>query len=117
MNRVVVGICLSVAASSAIAAPPPWKLVHSQGVMNFVVIDQAHWKDQDQYRFAIADICKGKNICQVLFWKDAGLVPKKLPMSDVQEAAKVAQWQYNGNTGLRRLLWSCKIVNNPAECF
>ena len=116
MNRILLAMILSLAAVPASSAAP-WKLVHSQGVMNVVLIEKAHWKDQDQYRLAIASICAGKRICQVMFWKDAALVPKKLPMSDAQVAAKVAHWQYNGNTGLRRLLWSCKIVNDPAECF
>jgi len=97
-------------------AGEPWKLIHSQGVMNFVHIDASSWKDQDQYRLAIGKICAGKQICQVLFWKDEKLVPRKLPMTDQQVNAQVAHWQYNGNTGLRRLLWSCEIVNE-AGCL
>lgn len=85
--------------------------------MHFVHIDEASWKDQDQYRLAIADICSGKNICRVMFWKDMDMVPKSLPMSDAQVAAKVAHWQHNGNTGHRQLLWPCKIVDDPSECF
>ena len=99
------------------APTQPWRLVHSQGVMHFVHINESHWKDQDQYRLAIAEICAGKNICQVMFWKDPSIVPTAMPMSDVQVAAKVAHWQYNGNTGHRQLLWSCEIVDDPSECF
>ena len=110
----IVSLSLFVVTASA---AEPWKLMHTQGMMHFVLIDQKYWKDQDQYRLAIAQICAGKNICQVMFWKDAALVPNKLPMSDAQAKAKVAHWQYNGNTGHRQLLWSCDIVNNPAECF
>jgi len=98
-------------------AAQPWELVYAQGIMHFVHIDEEHWKDQDQYRLAIGEICAGKNMCQVLFWKDKRLVPKKLPMSDAAVKAKVAHWQYNGNTGVRRLLWSCEIVNDPNQCF
>lgn len=98
-------------------ATESWKLVHSQGMMNFAHIDARHWKDQDQYRLAIAEICSGKRICQVIFWKDEKLVPNKLPMTDAQVNAKMAHWQYNGNTGHRRLLWSCEIVNDPNQCF
>jgi len=106
-----------VEVAEPVASAQPWKLVHSQGLMNFVYVDKAHSNDQDQYRLAIADVCAGKNICQVMFWNDEALIPKQLPMSDAQDSAKVAHWQYNGNTGLRRLLWSCKIVNDPSECF
>jgi hypothetical protein len=47
------------------------------------------------------------------------VAPKSLPMSDAQVATQVAQWEYNRHTGLRRLLWSCKVfpATPKAECF
>ena len=109
-------------ASAPVSSPTPvstkpWQLVHSQGMMNFVHIEPAQWKDEDQYRLAIAEICAGKTICFVTFWKERSLVPTSLPMSDAQAAGQVAQWQFNGNTGHRQLLWSCEIVNDPSQCF
>jgi hypothetical protein len=96
-----------------------WKLNGKQGIMNFVVIDRSQAKNQDIYRVAIAEICGIKPICQVLFWTTGTDAPKSLPMSDAQVASKVAHWQYNSNTGLRRLLWSCKAFPNTPkdECL
>lgn len=106
------------ANNEPVATPvKPWRLVRSQGIMNFVQINESSWRDEDQYRLAIADICAGQTMCQVMFWKDLDMVPVGLPMSAAQEASKVAHWQFNGNTGHRQLLWSCEIVNDPAHCF
>jgi hypothetical protein len=110
----VITIFCSVASAGA-----GWKLNGKQGIMNLVVIDKSQTKNRDIYRIAIAEICGVKPICQVLFWVAGTNAPKALPMSDAQVASKVAHWQYNSNTGLRRLLWSCKTFpDTPTnECL
>jgi hypothetical protein len=96
-----------------------WHLNGTQGVMNFVAIDKGRERDRDVYRFAIAELCGVKPVCQVLFWPADTGAPKSLPMSDAQVASQVAHWQFNSHTGLRRLLWSCKIFPKTPkdECF
>lgn len=114
--KIVVGVCLLLAAELTIAAGN-WQLIHSQGIMHFVYIDTAHPTDMDQYREAIAGVCGIEDICQVLFWTNLGLIPKTLPMSDEQLDAKVAHWQRNSHTGVRRMLWPCTVVDDPGQCF
>jgi len=110
-------VAIVLCCSGTARAIESWELVHSQGVMHFVYISAPDWKNQDYYRLAIGTLCARKRICQVLFWHDRALTPTTIPMSDAQVEAKVAHWQYNANTGLRRLLWSCKIVSDPSQCF
>lgn len=114
--KIMVGVCLLLATALTSAAGN-WQLIHSQGIMHFVHIDTTHPTDMDQYREAIAGVCGIKDICQVLFWTDIALTPKMLPMSDEQLDAKVAHWQRNSHTGLRRMLWPCAVIDDPAQCF
>lgn len=93
-----------------------WTLVHTQGVLHFVHINDDGQRDNQQFRSVAEEICRGKRICQVLFWNDKDLVPTRTPMSRAQERAKVAHWSYNANTGLRQLAWSCSI-KQESNCF
>ncbi|MBI5438345.1 MAG: hypothetical protein HY936_05275 [Nitrosomonadales bacterium] len=102
--------------STAIASEP-WRHIRTIGMIQMVVVDKAQYKNQDIYRLAIGKLCAGKNFCYVLFWSDEKLIPTKMPMTDAQAKAMVANWTYNGNTGHRQLLWSCSIVNDPTQCF
>jgi hypothetical protein len=95
----------------------PWRLVRTVGMMQMVLVEQSLEKNQEIYRQAIKKLCSGKNLCFVYFWTDESLVPSAMPMTDTQSNALKANWSYNGNTGHRQLLWSCKIVSDPNQCF
>jgi hypothetical protein len=94
-------IFASVLIALPVVAAQPWKLIHTQGVMNFVYMEPQPADNDDQYRLAIGEICAAKAICQVLFWNDESLVPRRLPMTDAQIEGQVMQWSYNANTGLK----------------
>lgn len=86
------------------------------GSSNFVVIDKVQWENADIYRSAITEICEKRKgmLCVVSFWKDASLVPQKLPMTDAQSDGMVAGWNSNAGT----LIWSCENKNaDPEQCF
>ena len=119
MRIFITSIAVITIFSGVASAGAGWKLPGKQGVMNLVVIDKSQIKNRDIYRIAIAEICGVKPICQVLFWVAGTNAPKAQPMSDAQVASKVAHWQFNNNTGLRRLLWSCKTFRDTPtnECF
>ncbi len=87
--------------------------------MNLVAIDKDQESNEDAYRNAIAELCGVETVCQVLFWIEGTDAPRSLPMTDEQVETQIAQWQYNGNTGLQRLLWPCKLFPDTPkdECF
>lgn len=103
--------------ASAANADEGWTHAGKIGQIDMVVIDKDKEKDQDVYEMAIEAVCIDKNWCRVLFWSDTTLVPKKLPMTDAQVKGLTASWTYNGSTQLRKLLWACRIVNDPSQCF
>jgi hypothetical protein len=86
-------------------------------VIHFVTIDKSHAKNKDTYRYAIGELCgrRGIRICYVHFWVAGTDAPKSLPMTDEQVESEVAVWQYNGNTGFRQFLWSCKVFPNTPK--
>jgi len=86
--------------------------------MHFVAIDVDKKNNEPIYRLAAADACAGKKVCQVLYW--VGKAPSKFPLTYAQSAAKVAHWQQNLNTGLRRWLVKCSasnIFSKSRECM
>jgi|SRR5690348_2037750 len=109
-------ICALIALAAFPAHAESWHEVGKQGVMHFVVVDPAARDNQDVYRSAIAELCKGASICQVHFWSSDELAPHHLPMNDVQAGSQLAIWQYNSNTGRRSLRWRCDIAKAP-DCL
>lgn len=101
---------LSVAGTAA--ASDGYRITGQAGIMHFVDIEASQKENEDVYRFAVADVCAGKSICQVHFW--VGDAPKALPMSDAQVESKLVSWQQNMNSGLRRWLVKC---SNGTQLF
>ena len=114
--KILVAI-LAIGFVLTVNAAENYKVTGSQGVMNFVQIDKSAATNTDNYRFAVADICRMNKICQVLFWTDNA--PSSFPLSDAQVNSKVAHWQINMNTGLRRWFWDCDLVGKQSgdECL
>ncbi|MGD9842034.1 MAG: hypothetical protein AB7Q04_11780 [Steroidobacteraceae bacterium] len=86
--------------------------------MYFVAIDSAQQKNEDVSRFAVGETCAGKAICQVQYW--VGSAPSSFPLNDSQVDLKLAHWQQNLNTGLRRWLVKCSassLFSSERECM
>ena len=116
-NKRALAAVLVALVASTVNAEEGWRDAGKIGQIDMVVIDKGKEKDQDVYRMAIESVCMDRNWCRVLFWSDPTLVPKKLPMTDAQVKGLTASWTYNGSTQLRKLLWACRIVNDPSQCF
>ena len=118
-HKIIPILCVSlllVVFSQTLHAGKGYLFTGSQGVMNFVQIDSGEARNMDVYRTAVADICRVKDICQVLFWTTNA--PSKFPMTDTQVNSKVAHWQINMNTGLRRWFIDCEVLPaREGECL
>jgi hypothetical protein len=107
---------------SSVAAQTPstgWKKIGEQGIFSFVVVGGTSANDQEIYRLAIGKICRTRPICQIVFWQDEKLAARKLPMTDQQLKSRTALWQFNANSGLRRLIWSCELFKRTdrSDCL
>ena len=96
---------------------PHWAVTRTQGRTHFVYMEPAFARDEQQYLAAADKICTDEDVCIVMFWQEWKFIPKALPMSDEQLDAQTAQWNSNTHTNFRRLIWSCKIRNDPDHCF
>lgn len=95
-----------------------YQVTGKSGVMNFVSINPEQVNNEDIYRLAVAEVCAGKRICQVLYW--VGDAPSSTPLNDTQANSKIVHWQQNLNTGLRRWLVKCDssdLFANQRECI
>jgi hypothetical protein len=102
--RLLVALALGLAAHASLAGDG-FQITGRSGVMHFVAIDVDQKDNEDIYRFAVAEACAGRSICQVQFW--VGSAPAGFPLSEDQIESKLVQWQLNLNTGLRRWLVKC----------
>lgn len=118
-SLIALAFLTSAALPALSVAGDGYHVVGSSGVVHFVSIDTAQKSNEDTYRFAVANVCAGKAICQVHFW--IGDAPKSLPMSDAQVESELVNWQQNLNTGLRRWLVKCstgtKLFAQERECM
>ena len=104
-----------------------WRLIRTLGNDNheIVVVDKGYEDDFEIYQAAFAEsTCvkkalrgQGIGVCKILFWSETEMAPTSLPMTDEQSAAQTASWAFNRNTGYKKFLWSCRIVNDPKRCF
>lgn len=95
-----------------------YKITGRSGIMYFVSVSPDQKDNEDVYRMAVGEACAGKQMCQVQFW--VGTAPSGFPLTDKQASAKIAQWQLNLNTGLRRWLVQCRattLFGNERECM
>jgi hypothetical protein len=115
--RIFIVLVVSLGFAISAYAADGYKVTGHQGVMHFVQIDKDKASNTDNYRLAVADICRTDKICQVLFWTDNA--PSKFPLTDAQVNSKAAHWQINMNTGLRRWFWDCDLVGEQTgdECL
>ena len=90
---------------------PQWTLISTQGVFHLVVIDPVYKTDRQALTYISKKICTGYDICKALFWDDKSKAANSLPMTDAQVNAEVADYSFNKNTGLDRLL-----ICNQGSC-
>lgn len=90
--------------AAAPIGPRHFERVGVQGNFHFVRIDAALASDRETYRQAIAEIAGAAPLVKILFWSDRTMIPARLPMSDEEAAAQVADYSRNRNTGRDRLL-------------
>ncbi len=94
-----------------------WSLAGAQGKVEFVLVARAHENDRAVYESAIRVLCAPGAFCKLMFWSDPAKTPHRLPMSDAEVAAKVADYTINPWTGYTHFQWNCRIVSDPDICF
>ena len=116
--QVVVALISAGLVFPALADSSGYRITGRAGILSFVAIDSASINNEDVYRYAVAEACAGKPICQVHYWENNA--PTKLPFTTEQVESKLVVWQLNLNTGLRRWLVKCSqsdLFRNERECM
>ncbi|MGH1447902.1 MAG: hypothetical protein ACRBBM_00555 [Pseudomonadaceae bacterium] len=116
--KIAVLLIAAAAAFPTFADSSGYRITGRAGVLSFVAIDSAGINNEDVYRYAVAEACAGKPICQVHYWENNA--PTKLPFTTEQVESKLVVWQLNLNTGLRRWLVKCSqsdLFRNERECM
>lgn len=88
-----------------------WHQIGTQGVMHYVVLKR--WRNKDNYRIVVADLCGLDAICRVYFWhrdRDAAL---RIPFTNRQMRSMVGTYQVNRDTGFQKFEVACKVKKEP----
>ena len=115
--RGLVSLVLAAASGTATAAEPGWAHVATFGRLRIVVVDKARHADAALYRVAAESLCGSEVVCDVMFWDDAGLAPRKLPADNAVFEAQTAEWKQNLQVGHRELLVACRLVGDRRPCL
>lgn len=106
-------------ASSGIAlAEGQWRHAGKTGMRQFVVVAPAVSTDAAALKQAADKVCDAGKPCVVLFWPEGEVVPTKMPMTQAQKQAVVAQYFRNPATGSEELLLKCSADEaNGHKCL
>jgi hypothetical protein len=111
----IIGLSLSCVSFDALSKD--WELVSSSSLNHFVLVDASKATNRRFFENIADELCVPSKYCYVLFWTDPRMVARKLPMSDAQADALVANFANNPSTKHRELLLHCRIDPNPDQCF
>ncbi len=95
-------------AAYGMASAAPWRHAGGMGMRQFVVVEPSASADAETLKQAAGKVCASGRACVVVFWTEAGAVPKKMPMTQAQKRAVVAQYFRNPATGSEELLLRCQ---------
>ena len=113
------------AADATDAAPPPaapadtetWPVIGTQGLVQFVIVPQAHATDGAAYERQIARLCPPQQTCFVNFYTNSTGAPATLPLSDAIAAESTAIYRISMKAGLQMFRWSCRTGVSPQDCY
>lgn len=106
-------VALVTAPGRAQPGQKEWQLIRTQGMMKLVLVNKSKERDRSVYQDATKALCVPGDYCYVLFWSSRASVPKRMPMSDAQARAEVANYTHNPTTHFDELLMTCRIEKNP----
>lgn len=89
----------------------------SVGDTQYVVVSPTRVLDRGLYDDVIVSLCRPSTYCHIRFWSDPQMVPSGTELTNAHRAASSARYIFNPRTGQRQLLWNCRLVNKPGECF
>jgi hypothetical protein len=107
-------LAAALCAIPAVALAGGWKQLAAEGFRHFVLVDGAAAGNEAVYREAASAVCATGKPCLVLYWSDEGKSASKMPLSNAQSQAVVAQFRRNPASGQDELLTRC-TGNDAAE--
>lgn len=116
MKLLVIGAALGIFALSGCSSEPePWSVSGSQGIANFVEVDESAINSRSAYLRAANNVCGDASSCQVHFFAEGSSIPRSLPMTEAQTESRLATYQRNTHSGLERLLLKCGTEGSSTE--
>ena len=95
-----------------------WEVVRTQGMNKLILIPKAKERNYSVYEDAIRRLCPADLHCFLHFWSERRSIPAGFlsEMSDAQENARLATYIQNPKTGVRELVYHCRIKFDPNYC-
>jgi hypothetical protein len=95
---------------------PEYSVIGAQGSMRAVSIPEEEVSNESYYREVVRFECPKNGICIISFF--SGVSSVTWPLSDAAVAAQTAQYNRNPNSGMDRLLFSCRLeIGRISDCF
>lgn len=108
----------SISPQTAEPTAKPWKVVGSQGFVQFVYVEPEKAHDgvlvAQILQAVVGQKSKIKAPVQIMFFDKESETPVALPMTDSQMLHQVAQYNYNPKTGFERFVW-LTVIDSKAS--
>ncbi|TNF98515.1 MAG: hypothetical protein EP297_07755 [Gammaproteobacteria bacterium] len=109
VKYIVIAMILFLTACSSKTETAPrldleYEVTGGRGVMHYVYANSDENTEKKEFRKIARSLCRGKDICIVMFWNDKSLMPENnAPLSEDNVESKVAHYNINKHKGYDRL--------------
>ena len=112
-----IGALLALAPCRPMAADGGWALVGRQGIIQVVIVPADQARDREAYRQQIARLCDPSQTCFINFFTNSTAAPTELPLPDAIAREATAIYRHSVKQGGEMFRWSCRLGNDPVDCF
>ncbi len=110
---------LGYASTSSLAndSAPDWVEAGRLGMLQFIVVPQAHAGDEAYHKAIIKQLCPAETTCFLRFFTNSQNAPVGIPLDDRILAEPTATFQQSVKQQNQLFQWSCRLGLATPRCF
>jgi hypothetical protein len=118
LRMAALALCIALFGLHATAEEAAWPEVGRQGMTRFVIVPLAQAREREAYTRQVALLCPDeRQSCFINFFTNASGAALSMPLPDAVAAEPTAVFRRSAKQGAELFRWSCRLGNDPLNCF
>ena len=113
----LLSLALATPGAALAQAGDGWELVGHLGMMQLVIVDHERESEEALYDDAIATLCPPLTTCFLRFYSNPQDVEISVPLPDEISNNTAAFYTLSTKHSKKIFRWSCRIENDPNNCY